>query len=100
MRSSRVGAPASAGGCGRRSAGAGGRGVDVAAAAGSGCWRGRGGVTGCWLCLQGVAEKLRARRRGGRGAAAGRRAAVRRARCMAERASMACRVPECEGGRK
>lgn len=87
MRSSRVGVAASAGGCGRRSAAAGGRGA--------------GGCMGCWLCLHGVAEKLRASRRErgatGRGRGeGGRRAAVRSARCMAERASMACRVPVCE----
>lgn len=90
MRSSSVGVAASAGGAGRVEGRAEGRAaVEVEAA--SGCSRGRGGgCSGCWLCRHGVAEKLRASRRGGRGRGeGGRRAAVRSARCMAERASMA-----------
>lgn len=95
MRSSSVGVAASAGGWWRRAE------VEVEVEAASDCSRGvRGGAcSGCWVCLHGVAEKLRASRleRGGSGIGdGGRRAAVRSARCMAERASMACRVPVCE----
>lgn len=68
-----------------------GTGAEVEVEAASDCSRGgRGRCSGCWLCLHGVAEKLRASRRGVRGRReGGRRAAVRSARCMAERASMA-----------